>query len=149
MFRMPSFPFLRRAALAFAFALAALPATAQEVPDAFTQEVLIKSTLLTFNDANTTGEYDVLHAKSAKPFQETFTTEQIAEMFKAFREQEIDFFMVTGMDYVEDAPPEVSDKGILTLKGHFPTTPSAVEYSIEFVLEDGDWKMIGINVNVG
>jgi len=34
--------------------------------------VLIKVTLLTFNDANVTGNYTVLHAKLSKPFRDQF-----------------------------------------------------------------------------
>ena len=51
------------AAVVAATLLCGSPARADKVPSAFGQEVLIKVALLTFNDANVTGNYSVLHAK--------------------------------------------------------------------------------------
>lgn len=48
------------------------PASAQKAPDPTMQEVLIKSTLMTFNDANVTGIYTVLHAKLLSRFVISF-----------------------------------------------------------------------------
>ena len=55
-----------------------------------------------------TGNYDVLHAKTATPFQEKFTPGDLAEMFKGFVEQKIDIATVAGMDPIEDAPSKRS-----------------------------------------
>src|SRR5262245_23835696 len=70
------------------------PALAQKAPDTFTQEVLVKATLLTFNDANVTGNYAVMHAKLSKPFRDKFPPEKLAEAFKVFRDNRIDFDII-------------------------------------------------------
>lgn len=63
---------LRRIYFSFAscvtlLALIALsPAYAAEMPSDDEQDVLIRTTLVTFNDANMTGNYSVLLAKAAK-----------------------------------------------------------------------------------
>ena len=44
---------------------AAQPAWSAKVPSDNEQEILIRTTLMTFNDANLTGNYAVLHAKTA------------------------------------------------------------------------------------
>ena len=36
----------------------------------------------------------------------------------------------------------------MTLKGYFDTQPSRVNYDLAFIMSDGDWKLIRINVNV-
>lgn len=141
--------FARLLAPALLFLALVAPAMAQGIPNAYTQNAIIKSALITFNDANLTGNYSVMHDRSAKAFQDTFEPGQIADMFKAFHDQQIDLTTIVSMDYVEDAAPAVDDKGVLTLKGHFETTPSKVTYELEFVLENENWRMIGINVNVG
>ena len=53
-------------------------------PNAEEQEYLVKSTLMSFNDANVTGLYDVLLAKTAAPFRDQFTAEKLAAAFKDF-----------------------------------------------------------------
>jgi hypothetical protein len=51
--------------------LLVMPAQAEDkVPSPVLQEILIKTSLLTFNDANLTGNYTVLHAKLAKAFRD-------------------------------------------------------------------------------
>jgi hypothetical protein len=41
-------------------------------------EALVKATLLTFNDANVTGNYEVFHAKPSKAFREQYPVERLA-----------------------------------------------------------------------
>ena len=128
-------------------AFAAAPTPAQDVPDASLQEALIKEALITFNDANVTGNYDVMHAKTGVPFQQKFTAADLAEMFKGFGEQKVDISPVAGMDPIEAAPAAV-EGGVLSLKGHFATTPSQVGYGLEFILENSSWRLVGIDVRV-
>ena len=48
----------------------------------------------------------------------------------------------------QDGIAKVDDKGLLSLKGYFDTTPSRVNYDLAFVMSDGEWKLIKINVDV-
>ncbi len=123
-------------------------ALAQKVPDAFMQEVLVKTTLLTFNDANVTGNYAVLHAKLSKPFRDQFSPEQLAEAFKIFRDSRIDFDLLVAKPPVASEPARVNDNGVLMLYGYFDTVPSRVHYELEYIMSDGEWKPIRINVNL-
>jgi hypothetical protein len=134
--------------LAAGVGLSAQPAAAQPVPIPMIQEALIKSTLLTFNDANVTGNYDVLHAKLSKPFRDQFPPERLKEAFKAFADNHVDFKIIAAKAPIAKEEPTVSDKGVLSLYGHFDTTPSHVYYELEFIMSDGEWKPIKINVNI-
>ena len=62
-----------------------------KVPSERGLEALAKATLLTFNDANVTGNYTVFHAKLSKPFRQQFSPERLEETFKDFARKEIDF----------------------------------------------------------
>ena len=135
-------------ALAVASAYGAGPAAAQPVPIPLMQEALIKSTLMTFNDANITGNYDVLHAKLSKPFRDQFSPERLKEAFKVFADNNVDFKIVAAKTPIAKQEPSVNDKGVLSLYGYFDTTPSHVYYELEFIMSDGEWKPIKINVNV-
>jgi hypothetical protein len=126
----------------------ASPASAQKVPIPIVQEALIKSTLLTFNDANITGDYDVLYAKLSKPFQDKFPPERLKEAFKIFAEKHVDFKIIAAKAPIAKQEPAVNDRGILSLYGHFDTTPSHVYYELEFIRSDDEWKPIRIDVNI-
>ena len=60
---------------------------AREIPGERPLEALVKSTLMTFNDANVTGNYAVFHAKLSKPFRQQYTVERLKETFKEFSEK--------------------------------------------------------------
>jgi hypothetical protein len=129
-------------------ALFGAPASAQKVPNATVQEILIKASLLTFNDANVTGNYEVFHAKLSKPFRDQFSSDKLAEVFKGFRDQHIDIDLIAAKAPISVEEPKVGDNGRLTLKGYFDTTPSRVNYDLAFITSDGEWKLISINVDV-
>src|SRR5436309_15890290 len=120
--------------MAAAFMLGALlvaaPAAAQRVPDKITQEVVIKSILLTFNDANVTGNYTVLHAKLSKPFRDQFPPERLKDVFKVFNEKHIDIDIIAAKPPIASQEPKVSETGTLLLYGYFETAPSRVFYEL-------------------
>ncbi len=124
------------------------PAQAQKVPNQLTQEVLIKSTLLTFNDANVTGIYTVLHAKLSKPFRDQFSADKLKQVFKVFADKHIDVDIIAAKKPISTQDAAVSDRGELEMKGYFDTTPSHVYYDLKFILSEGEWKPIRINVDV-
>lgn len=123
-------------------------AQAQKAPPPEMQEVLIKTTLLTFNDANVTQNYGVLHAKLSKQFRDQFSPERLKEVFKPFVDQKIDIDLIAAKEPIPGKPADVDDRGVLSLSGHFDTKPSHVFYDLGYVMSDGEWKPIKINVNV-
>lgn len=128
--------------------LGAAPAHAQPAPDKVGQEVLIKATLLTFNDANVTGNYTVLHAKLSKPFRDQFPPEKLKAAFKEFADKHIDFDLIAARTPVPSEEAVVNDQGVLKLYGYFDTKPSRINYQLEFIRSDGEWKAIKINVDL-
>ena len=124
-------------------------ALAQAIPDAATQEVLIKTTLMSFNDANVTGNYAVFHARLAKPFRDQFSPEKLKTTFKTFSDQEIDIGSVVAKAPISDAEVKIDDNGVMRIDGHFDTRPSQVAYTLKYIRSDGDWKAVGIDVNIG
>jgi len=124
------------------------PALAQKVPDGTVQEILIKTALLTFNDANITNNYAVFHARLSKPFRDQFSPEKFAEAFKGFRDQHAYLDLIAAKQPIPAEAPKVDDNGRLTLKGYFDTTPSRVNYELAFIMSDEEWKLIKINVDV-
>lgn len=136
-------------AAALLFGASASSALAQQrIPGAELQEVLIKAALLSFNDANVTGNYAVFHAKLSKPFRDQFPPEKLAQIFNEFRDKHIDFDIIAAKRPISAEEPRISDNGVLSIKGYFDTTPSRVNYDLAFIKSDGEWRLIKINVDV-
>lgn len=131
-----------------ATALLSFSAWAQSpaLPTPKVEEVLVKVALLTLNDANLTGNYDVLHAKMARPFRERFSAATLKQAFATFAGHHID--AIAGMPIVSTEEPRIGDNGALLLRGHFDTTPSRLSYALDYAMSDGEWKLITIDVKV-
>ena len=101
------------------------PAGAQDkVPSAVNQEILIKASVMTLNDENVTGKYDVLHAKLAKPFREQFSPERLKQTFKPFADKKIDWEVVVAKSPIATTAAEIDQRGALLLRGHFDVPPT-------------------------
>ena len=123
-------------------------AVENKVPSALVQEVLIKTYLLTLNDANITGDYSVLHAKLAKPFREQFSAERLKNIFKSFADKKIDYGIVAAKPPVAASESKIDNRGALILRGYFDTKPSRVNYELDFIPSEGEWKPIKLNVHI-
>lgn len=117
-----------------------------KVPSERSLEALVKATLLSWNDANVTGNYTVFHAKLSKPFREQFPPDRLKQIFRKFADQNIDIDVVAAMKPAYDPAPAVNDDGKLVVNGYFPTEPLRVIFALEFIPSDGEWKLISINV---
>ncbi|MBI3703820.1 MAG: hypothetical protein HY244_08230 [Rhizobiales bacterium] len=125
------------------------PALAQDkIPGATQQEILIKTALLTLNDANVTGNYAVLHAKLAKQFRDQITPDKLKLAFKSFADQKIDWDLIAAKAPVAASEAKIDSRGALILRGYFDTRPSRVNYELDFMVSEGEWKPIMLNVKL-
>jgi hypothetical protein len=132
-----------------ASALIVEPAQAQlRLPDQSRQEALIKATLLTFNDANVTGNYSIMHAKAAKPFRDEFPPHRLKEIFKLFAEKHVDFDIIAVKTPLPTQAPKIDENGRLIFQGYFDVSPGYVHYDLHYILSDGEWKPISIEVKL-
>ena len=126
----------------------AQPASAQRPPGPVALEALVKSTLLSFNDANVTGNYTVFHAKLAPPFREQFSPERLKAAFQSFSQQNIDFDIIAALKPILTEEPRIDGRGALLVRGHFETSPNRVTFTLDYLQSEGDWKLINIHVKV-
>ena len=129
--------------------LLAMPAVAQNaVPAPKPLEALVKSTLMTLNDANLTGDYRVLHARLSEPFRKQYTPNRLRQSFREFHDKNVDIDIICALPPIFEQPPTVDPSGKLVLRGMFPTEPTRVSFELDFVPADNEWKLIRINVRV-
>src|SRR5258705_4183981 len=108
---------------------------------------LIRSTLLTLNDANRTGNYTVLRDLSAPDFQGTNTAADLAQNFTDLRRRKFDLFSVALAAPQLTAPPALDDHGMLRLTGFFPTRPQQINFDLLFQNAGGQWRLFGLSVS--
>lgn len=137
--------FLCVSAVATMMACAAV-AQSPALPTPKVEEVMVKTSLLTLNDANLTGNYDVLFAKMARPFRERYSPDTLKQAFRGFAGHHID--AIAGMPIASTSEPRIDEHGALLLRGYFDTTPSRLTYELDFGVSEGQWKLIAIDVKV-
>jgi hypothetical protein len=123
------------------------PAYAAEVPSDDEQDVMIRSTLATFNDANMTGNYSILIAKASKQFQDQMSAEKLAAGTEDFRKNHLFFENVVTDEYESSEKATIDQEGALNLAGVFKGGKMKVTYKLRFVQNANAWKLIGITVN--
>ena len=119
-----------------------------KVPTERGLEVLVKTSLLSFNDANITGNYTVLHDKLSKPFRQEFPPERLKEAFREFSEKNVDIELVAVLKPTYEPAPTIDSEGKLVVRGYFPTEPIRVNFNLAFIPSDGEWKLIRLNVKL-
>jgi hypothetical protein len=123
-------------------------AAAQEMPSPFVQEVLVKSILVSLNDAVVSDNFTVFHARISKPFRDQFPPEKLRAIFKDLIDKHAVFDAVVAKPIVPDEDARIDEKGVLRLKGHFETTPKQVKYQLGFIPSDGQWKLSGVTIDI-
>jgi hypothetical protein len=125
----------------------AAPAPQQQLPVPLDQALyLIRSTLLTLNDANRTGNYTVLRDLASPDFQANNTSADLSQSFADLRRRKFDLFTVALAAPQLTAPPALDGNGMLRLTGVFPTRPLQINFDLLFQNVGGQWRLFGISV---
>ena len=136
------------AAAAMLVAAAPIRSHALDMPSAHVQEVLIKSILVTLNDAVASDNFTVLHAKISKPFRDQFSPDRLRAVFKDLVEKHAVFDAIVASPAIADEDAKIDDKGVLRLNGRFDTAPKKVKYQLGFIPSEGQWKLSGITIDI-
>jgi hypothetical protein len=107
---------------------------------------LIRSTLLTLNDANRSGNYSVLRDLAAPDFQARNSPADLAESFSDLRRRKFDLFAAALVAPELTAAPALDAKGMLRLTGHFPTRPQQIDFDLLSQNVGAQWRLFGISV---
>jgi len=106
--------------------------------------LMVKSTLLTFNDANNTGNYSVLRDLASPEFQQTNTAARLYEIFRAERERKSDIAPILALNPTVRAA--IDKQGVLQIGGFFPSQPLQVNFLVAYRIVDDRWRLHAIGV---
>ncbi len=125
----------------------AAPSAAAALPASIEQMLyLIRSTLLTLNDANHSGNYSVLRDLAAPDFQARNSAADLALSFTDLRRRNFDLFAVALLAPRLTATPALDAKGMLHLAGLFPTRPLQIGFDLTFETVGGTWRLFAISI---
>jgi hypothetical protein len=123
------------------------PAQKPQAPITLEQALyLVRSTLLTLNDANRSGNYTVLRDLAAPGFQAKNSAADLGQIFADLRSRHVDLFAVALMAPQLTATPAFEEHGLLRLTGYFPTHPLRIAFDLLFQDVDRSWRLFGISV---
>jgi hypothetical protein len=109
---------------------------------------LALDSLLLFNVAIQTKNFENFYDKIAKLWQKEITPPKLLEIFQSFIDKKINISSIAKLDPTFDGTPAVNEDGFLALKGSYPTQPSKLLFQLKYAYEDDSWKLVGINVEV-
>ena len=120
----------------------------QLLPSNSENEKIAMDTTLAFAKAVNANDLSLFRNQTAKEFKTTFTHEQFEQAFSGFIEQKINLLPVANLKAQFRDPPSLSNDGVLTLTGYFPTRPSQVEFDYSFLWRNNEWKVSGISLEI-
>ncbi len=129
----------------------AAPASPQVVmPDAEKIVLLLRTTLITLNDAVQTGNFTVLRDLSAPGFRDANTAARLGQSFSDLASKGIDLSPTSVIAPQLSEPPGLDQKqGMLRLKGYFPGQPVQINFEMLFQAVNGRWRLFGLSVQPG
>ena len=131
-------------------------AVSQPVPPEAELRQLVRTTLLTFNDAITTNSFDAFYNSVSTAWQTgkftggqgQLTKGQLQREFQPFVDKKINLSGIKTVDPVWTTPVSVGTDGLLVLSGYYPTEQFRVIFSLKYTYELPTWKLFGIDVKL-
>ena len=108
---------------------------------------LIRTTLLTLNDANRTGNYSVLRDLAAPALQAQSTAADLAMIFADLRRRRIDLGAVAIRNPEMRGGATIVEPGILKLAGVVAAKPVPARFELLFQPVAGQWRVIGLAIS--
>ncbi len=93
-------------------------------------------------------DFSSFHGYVSELWQGQTSAEELAGAFQAFVDNEIDMSGIGDVAPVFEGDPLIDSDGVLNLAGHFPTTPAWVTFRLRYLREAGEWKLLGIQVDL-
>jgi hypothetical protein len=107
---------------------------------------LVRSIMLTLNDANRTGNYTVLRDIAAPSFQATNSAADLSMAFAELRRRKLDLYAVAVVVPQFTALPVRNTPDQLRLTGYFPTQPQQIKFDLTFENGAGQWRLFSMSV---
>jgi hypothetical protein len=107
---------------------------------------LVRTTLLTLNDANRSGNYTVLRDLASPDFQARNTAADLAQIFSDLRRRNFDLFNAALIAPQFTPAPALDAGRKLRLTGFYETRPLRINFDLTFQSVGGQWRLFAISI---
>ena len=123
------------------------PGKTAQMPSDAELKKLTDNTLLSFNSAVQSKDFDEFYKSTSKLWQEQTTADKLLTIFKSFIDKKFDIAsVVKTVKPTFEPAPEINSDGVLVVQGSYPIKPDKLEFVLKYINEESAWKLIGINV---
>jgi hypothetical protein len=116
------------------------------VPSAEAIVVLIRSALMSLNDALHTGNYTVLRDVASPSFREANSAGRLNQIFSGLAAQGIDLGAVAILSPKLPQTPSIDQNRRLHIAGFFPGEPVQLNFELVFEVVGNQWRLYAISV---
>jgi len=109
--------------------------------------LMLRTALISLDQANKTNNYSVMHALGG-PLLQQQSPERLAELFSGIRNTRTDLQIVALLTPQLTETPVITPQGLLTLTGLFPSQPLQIRFQVAFQPVAGFWRVAGIGLNL-
>ena len=117
------------------------------VPSAENLVIMIRSTLLSLNDALATGNFTVFRDLAAPSLRDGNSAARFAQIFSNLADQHINLARVVILAPKLPGPPAIDANRRLHISGFFPDDPVQINFELQFEEVSDRWRLFGIAVN--
>ncbi|SFV51232.1 hypothetical protein MNB_SV-6-1124 [hydrothermal vent metagenome] len=107
---------------------------------------LVNDNMLRFAKGLNAKDMTIFYNGISKLWQQNISVERLNSVFKPFMDQNADFTILQNYTPILDKEPILTDQNMLMVEGHYPTSPSVVKFKNNFMIDDGEWKLVGYNI---
>ena len=127
---------------------AAAPAPQVLLPDADNILVLIRTSLLTLNDAVLTGNFTVFRDKMAPSARAELSAGRLFKAFEHLSSRRVNMSGLALLAPELKEPPALGADGRLNLKGVFKNEPVGIAFHLIYEVAGAEWMLRGISVKL-
>lgn len=108
--------------------------------------VLIRSSLISLQQANESGDYDIIYGLSSKGFQASNSVAKLKEAFAPMKPFNLSSILVLEPKFTRQ--PSLTGNGTLIMAGYFTSGNYNIVFQLAYSFEDKRWKLAGISAGV-
>lgn len=123
-------------------------AAAKQVPDDATVRRLVQNSLILFSDAIQTESFWEFYENASVAWQKELTEQKLTNAFHSFIDRKVNMGGIVDLQPTFDVPPEITTEGYLVVTGHYATKPYEVHFTLRYIFELPEWKLLGLNCHL-
>jgi hypothetical protein len=118
----------------------------KEIPAEDELVALVNRTMMLLAQAVSRDDFSDFYGSIATLWQQQITKDKLREQMVSFIEKKIPLTIIEGVSPVFSEKAYFDKDGLVVVNGQYPTKPYRVEFRLDFINEESQWKLFGFHV---